>query len=56
VPRIEPLSVDYSNLRTDEPLGDDVLAAVVFGSRTGCPDDPRCLRIDLEPLVGAGLS
>ena len=56
VSRIEPLSVEYSALRTDEPLGDDVLAAVVFGSRTPCPDDSRCLRIDLEPLVGAGLS
>ena len=56
VSRIEPLSVDYSTLGTDEPLGDNVLAAVVFGSRTPGPDDPRCLRIDLEPLVGAGLS
>ena len=28
----------------------------MFGSQTPCPDDPRCLRIDLEPLVGAGLS
>lgn len=50
------LRVDYSTLRTDEPLGDDVLAAVVFGGRTPCPDDPRCLRIDLEPLAGGGLS
>ena len=50
------LHVTYSTLRTDEPLGDDVLAAVVFGGTTPCPDDPRCLRIDLEPLVGAGLS
>jgi chorismate lyase/3-hydroxybenzoate synthase len=50
------LRVAYSSLRTDEPLGDDVLAAVVFGGTTPCPEDPRCLRIDLEPLAGAGLS
>lgn len=56
VSRIEPLSVDYSTLRNDEPLGDDVVAAVVFGGKTPCPDDPRCLRIDLEPLAGGGLS
>jgi chorismate lyase/3-hydroxybenzoate synthase len=33
-----------------------VLAAVVFGSQAPCPADPRCLRIDLEPLAGRGLS
>jgi chorismate lyase/3-hydroxybenzoate synthase len=50
------LRVAYATLATDAPLGDNVLAAVVFGARTPCPDDPRCLRIDLEPLAGAGLS
>ncbi len=50
------LRVTYSNLRVDEPLGDDVLAAIVFGGQTPCPADPRCLRIDLDPLAGAGLS
>jgi len=50
------LRAAYSTLKTDEPLGDDVLAAVVFGGKTPCPDDPRCLRIDLEPVAGAGLS
>jgi len=35
-----------------EPLGDDVLTAVVFGADTPCPQDPRVLRIDLEPLAG----
>jgi chorismate lyase / 3-hydroxybenzoate synthase len=50
------LRVTYSRLRTEEALGDEVLAAVVFGGNTTCPDDPRCLRIDLEPLAGAGLS
>ena len=50
------LRVDYSTLTTDESLGDDVLAVVVFGGKTSCPEDPRCLRIDLDPLAGAGLS
>ncbi len=54
--RVPALRVDYSTLRVDEPLGDDVLAAVVFGSQAPCPADPRCLRIDLEPLAGAGVS
>jgi chorismate lyase/3-hydroxybenzoate synthase len=50
------LRVNYSTLSSGEPLGDDILAAVVFGGNTPCPDDPRCLRIVLEPLAGAGLS
>jgi chorismate lyase/3-hydroxybenzoate synthase len=52
----QALRVSYSTLDPREPLDDAVLAAVVFGSHTPCPNDPRCLRIDLEPLVGAGLS
>jgi chorismate lyase/3-hydroxybenzoate synthase len=56
-PRPAPgLRVTYSRLRVEEPLGDDVLAAIAFGGNTPCPDDPRCLRVDLEPLAGAGLS
>lgn len=54
--RAPALSAAYSTLRVDEPLGNDVLAAIVFGSQTPCPTDPRCLRIDLDPLAGAGLS
>jgi chorismate lyase/3-hydroxybenzoate synthase len=38
------------------PLDEDVLAAAVFGAGSAAPSDPRCLRIDLEPLAGAGLS
>jgi chorismate lyase/3-hydroxybenzoate synthase len=67
VPRIEQsfdtvtsaqpsLHAAYSRLRAGDTLGDDVLAAIVFGGTAPCPDDPRCLRIDLEPLGGAGLS
>ncbi len=50
------LRVGYSRLDAAQPLGADVLAAVVFGKDAPCPPDPRCLRIDLEPLVGTGLS
>lgn len=49
------LRASYSTLGTSA-LADDVLAAAVFGAGTTAPADPRCLRIDLEPLVGAGLS
>jgi chorismate lyase/3-hydroxybenzoate synthase len=49
------LHASYATLGTT-PLADDVLAAAVFGARSAAPSDPRCLGIDLEPLVGAGLS
>jgi chorismate lyase/3-hydroxybenzoate synthase len=46
------LQARYEVLNPGAPLGDDVLTAVVFGAQTPCPADPRCLRIDLEPLGG----
>lgn len=49
------LHVSYTTLDPRQPLGDDVLAAVVFGRETPCPLDPRCLRIGLEPLAGGHL-
>jgi len=49
------LRASYATLGTG-PLAEDVLAAAVFGARSVAPADPRCLRVDLEPLVGAGLS
>lgn len=49
------LHVACSPLDPAQPLPDDLLAAVVFGASTPCADDPRCLRIGLEPLAGAGL-
>ena len=49
------LRASYATLGTG-PLAEDVLAAAVFGARSLAPADPRCLRVDLEPLVGAGLS
>ena len=47
------LRATYETLDPSKPLGDDVLAAVVFGADAPCPDDPRCLRIDLQPLGSA---
>jgi chorismate lyase/3-hydroxybenzoate synthase len=49
------LRASYATLGS-EPLAEDVLAAAVFGAGVTAPSDPRCLRINLEPLVGAGLS
>ena len=48
-----PLRARYEALAPGSPLDDDVLTAVVFGAQTPCPADPRCLRIELEPLAGA---
>lgn len=48
-----PLQAHYAALGPSAPLDDDVLTAVVFGAQTPCPADPRCLRIDLEPLAGS---
>ncbi len=53
-PQADELRASYATLGM-APLADDVLAAAVFGARSVAPSDPRCLRIDLEPLVGAGL-
>lgn len=47
-----PLQARYEALDPATRLDDDVLTAVVFGAQTPCPADPRCLRIDLEPLGG----
>jgi chorismate lyase/3-hydroxybenzoate synthase len=51
-----PLQAYYATLDPGTRLDDDVLTAVVFGARTPCPADPRCLRIDLEPLAGTAHS
>jgi len=37
-------------------LDDDVLIAMAFGSRSPVPDDPRCVRIALEPLSAPDLA
>jgi chorismate lyase/3-hydroxybenzoate synthase len=50
--RLTSLRANYATLDPREPLGADVLTAVVFGADTPCPPDPRCLRVGLEPLAG----
>jgi chorismate lyase/3-hydroxybenzoate synthase len=46
------LESTYATLDPRKPLGDDVLAAVVYGREAHCADDPRCVRINLAPLAG----
>ena len=46
------LRVAYESLDPLQPLDDDVLTAVVFGAGTPCPQDPRIVRVGLEPLAG----
>ena len=48
-----PLRASYEAVKTGRPFDEDVLLSVVFGSHTPCPDDQRCLHIDLAPLAGA---
>jgi len=47
------LSVEYRRGFTAECLSPDVLAVIGFGSHASLPDDPRCIRVPLEPLHGA---
>lgn len=52
-PLLDPI---YATLHPRELLGDDVLAAVTFGLGTPGANDPRCVRVDLEPLAGTAHS
>jgi chorismate lyase / 3-hydroxybenzoate synthase len=45
--------IEYRVLAPEQPLPSDVLAAVTFGSSRHA--DPRCVRVGLEPLRGAGI-
>ncbi|MEP7244603.1 MAG: pteridine-dependent deoxygenase [Gammaproteobacteria bacterium] len=47
--------IEYRRFNADEPLPKDVLGAVLFGGRRGRHEDPRCVRVGLEPLRGAGI-
>jgi chorismate lyase/3-hydroxybenzoate synthase len=47
--------IEYRQLDAHAPLPKDVLCAVVFGDMPLPHDDPRCVRVRLEPLLGAGL-
>jgi chorismate lyase/3-hydroxybenzoate synthase len=56
---VSPLSpfaprIEYRQLPPGQALPDDVLFAVEFGSHTTAAN-PRCARVQLEPLCGAGL-
>jgi chorismate lyase/3-hydroxybenzoate synthase len=46
----------YATLDASRPLDDDVLTAFVFGSDSPCPQDSRCVRIDLAPMAGSARS
>jgi chorismate lyase/3-hydroxybenzoate synthase len=46
--------IRYLPLEPGKPLPADILFAVEFGPRAG-PVPPRCARVHLEPLAGAGL-
>jgi chorismate lyase/3-hydroxybenzoate synthase len=55
-PRTAPrLRVAYEPLTADDTLGPDVLAAIAFGMEASPPRDPRCVRVPLGPVLGAGL-
>jgi chorismate lyase/3-hydroxybenzoate synthase len=45
----------YARLAPGAPLAPNVLAAIGFGASPALPDDPRAVRVGLEPVHGAGL-
>jgi chorismate lyase/3-hydroxybenzoate synthase len=48
--------IEYCELAPGSPLPKDVLAAVVFGNAYTRHPDPRCVRVGLKPLRGAGIA
>ncbi|MEO8803512.1 MAG: pteridine-dependent deoxygenase [Rudaea sp.] len=49
--RLEPLRTSYSQASAESLLAEnDVLAVIGFGARAALVDDPRCLRVGLEPM------
>ena len=46
------IRVSYERLDVERRLGDDVIAAVVFGAPGDKPTDPRYVNVDLEPCGG----
>ncbi|HET7844542.1 MAG TPA: pteridine-dependent deoxygenase [Xanthomonadales bacterium] len=48
--------VAYVRLAQGAPLPANALAAIGFGASPALPDDPRSVRVGLEPLHGAGLT
>jgi chorismate lyase/3-hydroxybenzoate synthase len=48
--------IEYRELAPGGALPADVLCAVVFGSAYSRHGDPRCVRVGLNPLKGAGIA
>jgi chorismate lyase/3-hydroxybenzoate synthase len=57
LPRLSAVAprIEYRALEPGQRLPEDVLFAVQFGTAPG-PVPPRCARVRLEPLAGAGLT
>lgn len=47
--------IEYRRFDARAPLPSDVLCAITFGAAPARHEDPRCVRVQLEPLHGAGL-
>lgn len=47
--------IEYRQFDAHAPLPKDVLCAVAFGASSVQHEDPRCVRVCLEPLSGAGI-
>lgn len=52
---VATMRIRYARLAPDAPLPADTLAVFGFGAGAVLPADPRCVRVGLEPLHGAGL-
>ncbi|HEV7714965.1 MAG TPA: hypothetical protein VGO53_05200, partial [Steroidobacteraceae bacterium] len=47
--------IEYRLFNAEQPLPKDVLGAVAFGDVRLRHEDPRCVRVGLTPLSGAGI-
>ena len=54
--RLATPRIEYRPLHPAHALPADLLAAVVFGEAYARHDDPRCVRVGLEPLAGPGVA
>ena len=52
--RLTTPHIEYSTLEPHRELPRELLAGVVFGAAYARHQDPRCVRVGLEPLVGRG--
>lgn len=49
-----PMQIEYRRVAADVSLPADTLAVFGFGAACELPSDPRCVRVGLTPLRGAG--